>query len=214
MSNRMLIRPFSILAIFIVGCMLVFTMQDEAQAIEEAAYQVEFAEEEFEVRAYEPHILAEVTFDDFEEAQSRGFRMLFKYISGENRTQSKIAMTAPVSQEPASEKIAMTAPVGQEQTEQGWRFSFMMPASYTMETIPQPVNEAVTLREVPARRMAAVRYSGRWTRAGFDKHKELLEAWMASKNLSPAGEAVWARYNAPFTPWFWRRNEVLMPIAP
>jgi hypothetical protein len=205
------ITPFVVLAWW---CMMLFIMQQDAQAIEEAAYQVEFSDGDFEVRAYEPHILAEVTFDDFDEAQSQGFRLLFKYISGGNRSQAKIAMTAPVGQEPVSEKIAMTAPVGQVQAENGWRLSFMMPASYTMETIPQPMNDAVTLREVPARRIAAVRYSGRWTRTGFEKHKALLAAWMASKNLGADGEAVWARYNAPFTPWFWRRNEVLIPIAP
>lgn len=197
-----------------LSCMLAAGMTNEVQAIEEAAYRVEFADGDFETRIYEPHILAEVYFDDFDEAQDRGFGMLFKYISGANRSQAKIAMTAPVSQEPASEKIAMTAPVGQEKSGEGWRFSFMMPAEYTMDTIPEPENEAVSIRQVPERRMAAVRYSGRWTRAGFEKHKALLESWMNERGLMADGEAVWARYNAPWTPWFMRRNEVLIPVAP
>jgi hypothetical protein len=187
---------------------------EDAVAIEEAAYQVELAEGDMEIRVYAPHIMADVYFADFEEAQDRGFGVLFRYISGANRSQADIVMTAPVTQEPVSEKIAMTAPVAQQQTEQGWRFSFMMPAAYTMETIPQPENEAVTLRAVPERRMAAIRYSGLWTRSGFEDHKAELEAWLAARDLTVTGAAIWARYNAPWTPWFLRRNEVLIPIAP
>jgi len=60
--------------------------------------------------------------------------------------------------------------------------------------------------------MAAVRYSGTWSVKNYQQHRQALEAWMAAQGLKPAGEPVWARYNAPFTPWFMRRNEILMPV--
>lgn len=186
----------------------------QAGATEEAVFEVVESDGAFEIREYESQIVAEVYIDDFDDSSGQGFRTLFKYISGENRSQAKIPMTAPVSQEAASEKIAMTAPVGQEQEGDRWLFSFMMPADYTMDTVPEPLNEDIRLREIPARRVAAVRYSGRWSGARYEEHKAALEAWLEAKGLTPAGEPVWARYNAPFMPWFLRRNEVLIPLQP
>jgi len=122
-------------------------------------------------------------------------------------------MTAPVSQEAQSEKIAMTAPVGQRASEQGWAVSFMMPASYTMETIPLPEDASVKLREVPAYSAAAIRYSGTWSEKRYKKHLVLLNNWIEQNELEATGTPLWARYNAPFTPWFMRRNEILIPVA-
>ncbi len=183
-------------------------------AAEEAKYSVFVKQDDLEVRDYEPSIVAEVIVnDDFEDASGAAFRKLFNYISGDNTKRSKIAMTSPVSQKAEPEKIAMTSPVGQRKAEQGWAVSFMMPASYTMETIPVPDDPSVVLREVPAYRAAAIRYSGRWTEKSYKKHLALLREWITSENFEVVGEPVWARYNAPFTPWFARRNEILIPIS-
>jgi len=133
----------------------------DAMAIEEATYNVLKKDNDFEIRDYAPHILAETIAEgDLEEAGNKAFNRLFRYISGENRSRDKVAMTAPVSQEQKGEKIQMTAPVGQRSVQDHWAVSFMMPASYTLETLPEPEDPKVTLRQVPARRMAAVRYSG------------------------------------------------------
>jgi effector-binding domain-containing protein len=183
-------------------------------AIEEAKYTVTLQNEDLEIRQYEPTIVAEVVVNgSFEDASNAAFQKLFKYISGSNTSRSKIAMTAPVKQEPEAEKIAMTAPVGQRAAEQGWAVSFMMPASYTMDTIPLPVDDSIVLREIPAHRAAAIRYSGRWSEKRYRKHLELLENWIEQNGLEPTGQPLWARYNAPFVPWFMRRNEILIPIA-
>lgn len=183
-------------------------------AVEEAPYRVVQKETTFELREYEPQILAEVVVGgDLEDAGNQAFNLLFRYISGENRGRAKIAMTAPVAQERAPEKIAMTAPVGQQAAPGGWAVSFMMPSSYTMETLPVPDNPAVVIRQVPARRVAAVRYSGTWSGARYRAHLAKLEAWIRACGLVPAGDPVWARYNPPFTPWFLRRNEVMIPVA-
>ncbi len=183
-------------------------------ATEEAPYKVLKSDDIFELREYEPHILAEVVVDgDLEGAGNIAFSRLFKYISGGNRTRDKISMTAPVSQESQGEKISMTTPVGQEKVQGKWAVSFMMPASYTMETLPIPDEPTIKLRQVPARRIAAVRYSGFWSEEKYLLHKEKLEAWLRDNKLTATGEPVWARYNAPFTPWFLRKNEILIPVA-
>lgn len=184
-----------------------------SMAIEEAKYTVSVQQDKLEIREYEPSIVAEVVVDDnFEDASNAAFRALFNYISGENTGRNKIAMTSPVTQTPAPEKIAMTSPVGQRKSDQGWAVSFMMPASYTMDTIPVPNNPSVAIREIPAYRAAAIRYSGGWSEKSYQKHLARLLEWVEAENLEAAGEPLWARYNAPFTPWFMRRNEILIPL--
>ncbi len=186
-----------------------------AMAVEEAAYTVEKTDGNFEIRLYAPQVVAEVVVDGtMEDAGNQAFRPLFKYISGANRTQGKIAMTAPVAQQADGQKIAMTAPVGQVALSNRWSVSFMMPAHSTLETLPVPTDENVRLRSVPARRMAVVRYSGTWSQSRYERNLARLREWMKAKGISAAGDPVWARYNPPFTPWFLRRNEILVPVKP
>lgn len=184
-----------------------------AMATEEAPYSVVKTDRMFELRAYAPQILAETLVDgDLEDAGDKAFQPLFRYISGDNRSQSKIAMTAPVSQERKGEKISMTAPVSQERVDDKWVVSFMMPASYTLETLPVPYDSAVTLRQVPARQVAAIRYSGFWSEEEYLLNKDKLEIWIDANGLTAVGQPVWARYDPPFKPWFLRRNEILIPV--
>ena len=183
-------------------------------ATEEAPYRLLKSDDMFELREYAPQVLAEIIVDgDLEGAGNKAFRPLFRYISGDNKAQSKIAMTAPVSQEQQGEKISMTAPVSQQRVQGKWAVSFMMPASYTMETLPVPNDPNITLRQVPARQVAAVRYSGFWSEEKYLLHKGKLEKWITDNRLTVSGEPVWARYNPPFTLWFLRRNEVLIPVT-
>ncbi len=182
-------------------------------AIEEAKYSVVQKDGQFEIRNYESYLLAEINIEgSMEGASSMAFRPLFNYISGANRSQSKVAMTSPVSQEIASEEIKMTTPVSQERNQESWAVSFMMPHHFTLQTIPMPEDDRVQIREVPGRQVATIRYSGFWDEKGYSKHKAKLESWIAAQGLEPAGPAIWARFNAPYTPWFLRRNEVQIPI--
>ena len=194
--------------------LLILTGVVPAMATEEAPYTVIKTDDIFELREYAPQVLAEIIVDgDLEGAGNKAFRPLFRYISGDNKSRGKIAMTAPVSQEQKGEKISMTAPVSQQSVQGKWAVSFTMPASYTMETLPTPDDPKIKLRQVPARRVAAVRYSGFWSEEKYLLHKEKLEKWIKYNLLTVTGEPVWARYNPPFTLWFMRRNEILIPVT-
>jgi hypothetical protein len=185
----------------------------DAMAIEEAKYKVAEKDDRFEIRDYAPHILAETIVEgDLEEAGNKAFNRLFRYISGDNRSRTKVTMTAPVSQQPMGEKIKMTAPVEQRRVQEKWAVSFMMPASYTLKILPEPEDPNITLRQVPARRMAAVHYSGFWSEKRYLRYKLELESWIQERGLTVVGDLIWARYNPPFTLWFLRRNEILIPI--
>ena len=184
-----------------------------AMAIEKAKYTVLEKEDSFEIRQYEPQIVAETYVEgNLKDVGNAGFRRLYDYISGNNKKKQSISMTAPVGQEASSEKIAMTAPVSQEKTDDQWRITFLMPAEYNLETLPEPLDERVKLRKEPGRLMAAVRYSGTWSEEAYEKNKALLEAYIQKRGLKKAGVPVWARYDPPFMPWFLRRNEVLIPV--
>lgn len=206
MKNSIL-KIVSIAGVWMMGGVL------NSMAIEEAAYRVVSESGRFEIRDYEPHLVAQVEVDgSLEDAGSRAFRSLFNYIDGENRSRQKIEMTAPVSQSSAGEKIAMTAPVSQEKSGDRWLVSFMMPAKYSMQTIPEPADPSIVLREYPARRFAVVRYSGTWSEKNYQRNLAKLRTWLEEQGIEPEGEPVWARYNAPFVPWFLRRNEIMIPL--
>ena len=185
----------------------------EAMAIEKLAYRVLEEDGALELRRIEAHVVAETFVEgEFDDVGSEGFRRLVKYIGGANDGGAKIAMTAPVEQEPRPEKIAMTAPVGQEKTGDRYRITFVMPAKYTLETLPAPADERIRLRAEPERTVAAIRYSGFWSRSRYDDHERKLRAWLAERELEAVGEPVWARYDPPFMPWFLRRNEIVIPV--
>jgi hypothetical protein len=182
-------------------------------AIEQPQYTVTRRDGRFELRRYEPYIVAETVVDvaELEAGTTVGFRRLAGFIFGGNRARDSIAMTAPVATA-RSEKIAMTAPVETQRGGQGMVMTFMMPSRYTLETLPEPNDPRVLIRRIPGRTMAAIRFSGSWREERFEEHTEELLTWLRESNLVVIGTPVVARYNAPWTPWLMRRNEVLVEI--
>jgi hypothetical protein len=201
------------IAFFIFIFLLLIPVYETAMAIEEASYKVIEKDGDFELRQYLPQIVAETVVEgDFDKVGNEGFSRLFGYISGNNTKKQSISMTAPVSQEAGSEKIPMTAPVNQEQVGNKWHISFLMPSNYTLETLPEPADKRIILKQIPSRLVAAITYSGTWSRSRYKEHKAILEKAMSNRKLKPIGEYIFARYNPPFMPWFLRRNEVLVTV--
>lgn len=175
------------------------------------AYTVEAQDGAFELRRYAPQIVAEVTVrGDRRAALSRGFRVLAGYIFGGNDGGAKVAMTAPVAQEPA--RIAMTSPVAQEQAGDAWVVRFTMPSDFTLATLPRPRDPAIRLVELPGDRQAVLRFSGLAGAGAWSAREGDLAAWVAARGLTPAGAVRHYWYDDPFTlPWR-RRNEVAQPV--
>lgn len=200
---------------FVTAALSVFLLEGRAMATERPAYVVVEQRDGFEVRDYAPYLVAETEVTgDRSEAGNAGFRILADYIFGNNRGARKLAMTAPVAQAEAGAKIAMTAPVTQA-AKAGDRYvvQFMMPSQYTLEDLPVPNDERVVIRQVPARRMAALRYSGTWSESRYQEHLASLRAALEREGLVPVGEPVWARYDPPFKPWLLRTNEILVEVG-
>ncbi len=187
-------------------------------ATEQVPYTVERTlESGVEIRRYGDTVIAETVIEagSYGDAGNEGFRRLAGYIFGDNRGEQKIAMTAPVAMAPdPGEKIAMTAPVAaQRDSSGGWRVAFYMPAEYTLETLPQPLDPRVTLRVVPGRLVAALRFSGRGTAEQFAEHTAELTQALADAGIESVGAPWTARYNAPWVLPLLRRNEAMIEVV-
>jgi len=183
-------------------------------ATEKPAHEVVGRYADFEVRVYAPRVVAETEVAlSRGEAGDEGFRRLAGYIFGKNRGERRIAMTAPVAQS-AGTRIAMTAPVAQAAGAPGsFVLQFTMPASFTLSTLPEPLDPRVILREEPARRVAAWRYSGTWSESRYEEQLARFRAALAREALVVTGEPTWARYDPPWIPWFLRTNEIWLELA-
>lgn len=186
-----------------------------AMAVEEPAFTAVLHEGAFEVHDYPALVVAEVTVSgDQKEAASKGFRLLAGYIFGGNKRRQSIAMTAPVDQAPTSEKIAMTAPVTQIQSAGEWVVRFTMPSAYSMDTLPEPNDPKVHLRVLPPTRFAVLQFSGFARKDDVAAKTAELEKLAGTHHLRAIGPASLAQYDPPWTLWFMRRNEVMLPVAP
>ena len=184
-----------------------------SMAIEEPSYEVVQQLDGAEVRQYAPYLVAQVLVaGPAEQAGNQAFPILAGYIFGKNKGATKFDMTAPVTQAAVPVKLAMTAPVTQAEAPGGYVVQFVLPKGTTLATAPEPVDARVQLREVPGSRVAVIRYSGFWSQANYDEHLGKLEAALRAAQLPWAGEPTLSRYNAPFTPWFMRRNEIWLTL--
>ncbi len=167
-----------------------------------------------EIRRYRPRIAAQTVVDaDEEEARQEGFRRLARYIFGGNGGKKRVAMTAPVSQSPAgSQKIAMTAPVSSTPGSDGWVVRFFMPAEWTMDTLPEPDDDRVTLTEVPAETVAVLRFSGGRGRGDVQPQIAALTEALRAEGIEMLGEPMTWFYDPPWTLAPLRRNEVVVAV--
>ena len=183
--------------------------------IEEPAYTVLEKKDGYEIRQYQPYIMAKTTVTGtYAEATNKGFRIIADYIFGNNTKKESIAMTTPVLEsEATSEKIAMTTPVLESAGENNERtIAFVLPSKYTLDTLPEPNNNAVAFQEVPARKVAALRFTWYANEGRMDTKKELLQSYLKRDNVVAIGEPETARYNPPLSMPLLLRNEVLIPI--
>jgi len=167
---------------------------------------------EIEIRQYPAYIQAEVDIDEkqYKSAIEKGFNVLAGYIFGNNVSKQKIDMTSPV-QASQSEKIAMTTPVTVS-GESIFTVAFIMPSAYTLETLPQPKDSRIHFRLIPARSLAAIRFSGFFRQDTIHKNKQRLSHWLEEQGIETEGDFIVAGYNPPWVPGFLARNEVLIPI--
>lgn len=196
-SRMLLSLVLCLLTAFII---LVAFWYVQTRNVETARYEVLDSDGDIEIRAYPALLVAEVTrTGPRDQAVRSGFGPLARYIFAKGRE---------------GEKIAMTAPVTQKDDGGTWTIQFIMPSTYDLEHLPKPTGSDVQLRELPALRRAAIRFSGWWSDELFSAKNAALRDWLARNGMTPSGTPTFAYYNDPFTPGFMRRNEIMYDLTP
>jgi hypothetical protein len=185
-----------------------------SHATEEPVYQVVRQLADIEVRQYAGYAVAEVVVPGpASDAGNQAFPILAGYIFGKNKGERKFAMTAPVTQSAVPVKLEMTAPVTQSAAPGGFLVQFVLPKGVTAASAPEPLDAQVKLRDVLPAQVAVIRYSGLSSESNYSEHLAKLQAALRAADLTWEGAPVYSRYNAPFTPWFMRRNEIWLHLA-
>ena len=175
-------------------------------AYEETSYRILAANQIFEIREYDDRLAVQTSQEN---GQNRAFRKLFKYISGSNISSTKIEMTIPVTQ---SIKIDMTTPVTQKFQDGKIIMRFFLPRKFQLETAPQPLSEDLSITVVKGGKYAVMKYSGRSTVKNFEKHSKLLLEALSINKITTLDDPIKATFNGPLTPFFVRRNEVMVRL--
>ncbi|MBC8130480.1 MAG: heme-binding protein [Rhizobiaceae bacterium] len=189
-------------ALALVGAAILVTKK-VAEHTEEPDFDTVRRDGDIEIRDYDAMIVAETVKSGYhEKARRAGFETLAAYIFGQGRSGKKISMTAPVLQQ-LSENEGRT---------KGWAIRFVMPKKFTLATLPAPTTDDVNLREMPAKRVVSIRFNGNFSASLASKKLMSLYNYVADENLKQKGDPEYAFYNAPWTPGFLKRNEILIEI--
>jgi hypothetical protein len=185
-------------------------------ATEEPKFKIILKDDKIEIREYAPKIIAQVkVFGDFDDASSKGFKILADYIFGNNKSKdgnSKIEMTAPVEMESLPQKINMTKPLLTEGNDNTWIVSFIMPNEFTLATLPKPNNKSIKILSLPIQKYAVIVFSGLVRESSYLEKEKLLNQFIEKEKLKTFGEIKIARYNPPWTLPFFRRNELMIKV--
>ena len=191
-------------------------ISNSIMATDEPDFNLILKEDKFEIREYASKIIAQVeVFGDFDDASSKGFKILADYIFGNNKSKdgnSRIEMTAPVEMEPLPQKINMTKPVLTEGNDNTWIVSFIMPNEFTLKTLPEPNNKNIKISSIPKEKYAVIVFYGLVRESSYLEKEKLLNQFIEEKKLKTSGEIKIARYNPPWTLPFFRLNELMIKV--
>ena len=198
-------------------CLTVMSLINfRVMATEEPEFTLISQENAIEVREYKPKIIASVEVEgDFDDASSKGFKLLADYIFGNNLLNGeaqKISMTAPVEMTPLAEDIVMTSAIMKSEVNHKWQVNFVMPKEYSLDTLPRPNNEQVKIIEIPKEKYAVIVFSGLVRDSSYSEKAQLLNDFIMTKNFTQLEAIKIARYNPPWTLPFFRRNELMVKI--
>jgi hypothetical protein len=201
LDNLLIMAKFKYSILIVLSVLKFFFGGETSMAYEQPKYTVLEKRDNIEIRQYSEFLVAEAeVVGDRDESGTAGFKILAAYIFGKNRGDHNISMTSPVIQSENSPD------------EKKWIVQFMMPSKYNIESLPKPLDSKVHFKIIPGKKIAAVNYSGRWTESNYQENLSVLKKEIEKAQLKTKGVPLWARYNSPFTPWFLRRNEILIEI--
>lgn len=162
---------------------------------ESPEYRVKEKEGAFELREYQEFHVVKYK-ENKDPMNSGGFQTLFRYISKNNEKEAKISMTVPVIEKKEEEVYTM---------------AFVVPKEH-LHDIPLPKDKRLTIEKTEERYYATITYSGVSNSRIEKEQEDRLKNWIEEKGWEITGDARMAYYNPPFTPGFFRKNEIWIPV--
>ena len=207
-NRKSIIFLIILIALLLTG----FSIGPIMSKVEIPKFRLLSTHDNIEIREYNAMLIAEVEIvGEREEAIGQGFKILADFIFGNNIDNNKIKMTAPVIQQP-SKKIKMTAPVIQQPSDKGWKVSFVMPSSYSIDTLPKPINNKIEIKQIPENKMVVITFNGKNEEKNISKHEAKLMDFITKNNLKCVKAPIYAFYNPPWTLPILRKNEIMFEI--
>jgi effector-binding domain-containing protein len=202
--------------LFLASFIFTNIFYNPVMATEEPDFKIISEEGDFQIREYDPKIISQVeVVGDFEEASSKGFKLLADYIFGNNLldgVSKKISMTTPVEMSPLADNLLMTSSIMDNQINNKWSINFVMPQEYSLDTLPKPNNSQVKIIKVPKEKYAVIVFSGLVRESSYAEKVKLLSNYLEENGLKQQSAIKIARYNPPWTLPFFRRNELMVRI--
>jgi len=182
-------------ALLVVGFLIVSGCQTSRAGYESAPYQIVSSDGKFQVRDYPAMTVVETSMAG--DNGDGSFGRLFGFITGRNAAKQKIAMTTPVFMADGEDRRTM---------------AFVMPANMKTQDVPQPADGSVAVREIPGGRFAVLTFSGGRSSKSEAEHLSQLKDWMKGKGLKSSASPIFGYFDPPWTPSFFRRNEVMLRV--
>ncbi len=159
-------------------------------------YEVVYKTKRIEIRSYENILLAQTT-SHMNQRLDSGFMNVFNYISGENDQTKKISMTTPVVTYENDDALVT---------------GFYVPKKYSKDNVPKPTSYKVDIHEIPKSLYAVIRFRGTWKASIFNEKEKVLLDFIKNNGYQVISSRYLFRYQPPFIPSFFRRNEIAFKI--
>ena len=165
--------------------------------IESYSYQVVKKYKDFEIRNYEASLFTTVKLSSkgYKDTSRKGFSILAGYIFGDNDKNKKIAMTSPVAMS-LEDSVTMM---------------FMVPREFDKKTLPKPNQPQINFVEEPAKKIAAISFTGWANDEKIAKYQKKLKLILETENISYTNQFYFFGYNPPYE-IFNRKNEVIVEL--
>ena len=193
-NRKSIIFLLILIALLLTG----FSIGPIMSKVEIPKFRLLSTHDNIEIREYNAMLIAEVEIvGEREEAIGQGFKILADFIFGNNIDNNKIKMTAPVIQQPS---------------DKGWKVSFVMPSSYSIDTLPKPINNKIEIKQIPENKMVVITFNGKNEEKNISKHEAKLMDFITKNNLKCDKTPIYAFYNPPWTLPILRKNEIMFEI--
>jgi hypothetical protein len=187
-----------LIIIFILFILFAYMSHAANRKVERQQFELVKNEDGFEIRFYSKAIMATVSNPRLgeERGANQNFRTLAGYIFGGNKTEKKIAMTAPVYMERDTNANKM---------------SFVLPSAYKMTDLPDPNDTSIKLHYSDEGYYAALRFGGFAGETKIRRKEEELKQLLYKKGYEVTGSYIYLGYNAPWE-IINRENEIIVKV--